>query len=334
MRMTEGASLPEPLLGAPLTTVPHLFDRGTSLDGLFNSALPTSPVHPGVPGPSAVASVRAVRAPGANDALRVARPNEATDRRPRLHLDPEPTPIGPAIAAAPPASPAADSTQRTDPSHRRELVPARRPAGAPPMPRSPMPGATSPSVDGPESSRDRAEPTRTPGATSASPSDEATRPGGQPERARGAPVWPSLPEIQTGDRVGGPAPDSGVHRQQVVPASSDPDRRPISPASIHALDPSGSAQPSRHESVGPSEPGVHRFGAVAPSTPASNASPARAHAVPDQLASPASPTIEVTIGRIEVRGATPPARPTRPRWSPPNMTLGDYLDRRAGKDSG
>jgi hypothetical protein len=42
------------------------------------------------------------------------------------------------------------------------------------------------------------------------------------------------------------------------------------------------------------------------------------------------PTIEVTIGRIEVRAVTPPAPPPRQRHEPPRMSLDDYLRARDG----
>ena len=43
------------------------------------------------------------------------------------------------------------------------------------------------------------------------------------------------------------------------------------------------------------------------------------------------PTIEVTIGRIEVRAVTPPAPPPpRQRQSPPKMSLDDYLRAQSG----
>ncbi|HEX8336383.1 MAG TPA: hypothetical protein VF621_06610 [Pyrinomonadaceae bacterium] len=45
------------------------------------------------------------------------------------------------------------------------------------------------------------------------------------------------------------------------------------------------------------------------------------------------PTIEVTIGRIEVRAVTPPAAPPpapRERHEPPKMSLDDYLRAQGG----
>lgn len=42
------------------------------------------------------------------------------------------------------------------------------------------------------------------------------------------------------------------------------------------------------------------------------------------------PTIEVTIGRIEVRALTPPAPPPRQRHEPPRMSLEDYLRAQGG----
>ena len=45
-----------------------------------------------------------------------------------------------------------------------------------------------------------------------------------------------------------------------------------------------------------------------------------------------SPTIHVTIGRIEVKAATPAAAPKRGAPAPPAMSLDEYLRRRAGGD--
>lgn len=49
----------------------------------------------------------------------------------------------------------------------------------------------------------------------------------------------------------------------------------------------------------------------------------------DESAGEARPTIRVTIGRIEVRAAPPPApaRPAAPAWTPPVMSLEEYLAR-------
>jgi hypothetical protein len=110
-------------------------------------------------------------------------------------------------------------------------------------------------------------------------------------------------------------------------------RRPGSESSASDGGASRPAAPPRDELVGPPRSDAQQFG-LAPSRPLSNSSPGHAPAFPDQLVPPVSPTIEVTIGRIEVRGGTVPTRPARPRWSPTPMTLADYLDRRARKDRG
>jgi hypothetical protein len=51
---------------------------------------------------------------------------------------------------------------------------------------------------------------------------------------------------------------------------------------------------------------------------------------PAQAAAQLEPTIQVTIGRIEVR-ATPPAQPPKQRSEPPVMSLDEYLRQRSGE---
>lgn len=49
-----------------------------------------------------------------------------------------------------------------------------------------------------------------------------------------------------------------------------------------------------------------------------------------QRSEPASPTLHITIGRVEVRATAPPAVPTRaPREAAPQQSLADYLKRGA-----
>jgi hypothetical protein len=53
--------------------------------------------------------------------------------------------------------------------------------------------------------------------------------------------------------------------------------------------------------------------------------------VPSAAAAQPEPTIQVTIGRIEVR-ATPPAQPPpKQRSAPPVMSLEEYLRQRSGE---
>jgi hypothetical protein len=43
-----------------------------------------------------------------------------------------------------------------------------------------------------------------------------------------------------------------------------------------------------------------------------------------------TPTIQVTIGRIEVRATSPATPPSKPRAASPAMSLDEYLRRRKG----
>lgn len=57
--------------------------------------------------------------------------------------------------------------------------------------------------------------------------------------------------------------------------------------------------------------------------------PTRLKAEPTQHAEPATPTINVTIGRVEVRAATPVKRTEAPGRSGPKLSLEDYLHGRS-----
>jgi len=50
-------------------------------------------------------------------------------------------------------------------------------------------------------------------------------------------------------------------------------------------------------------------------------------------AAPQEGPVQVTIGRVEIRppAPAPPAEAPRPRWSPPFLSLDDYLERSAGR---
>jgi hypothetical protein len=50
--------------------------------------------------------------------------------------------------------------------------------------------------------------------------------------------------------------------------------------------------------------------------------------LPEAAPAPPAPTIQVTIGRIEVRAAQGPARPTAPRPTAAESSLDAYLRRR------
>lgn len=76
----------------------------------------------------------------------------------------------------------------------------------------------------------------------------------------------------------------------------------------------------------PPQPGSVRSPALRPLTPAARIFPPH---VPPAAAVVPPPTIQVTIGRVEVRATPPPAARQRPRAAAPMLTLEDYLRRRA-----
>jgi hypothetical protein len=165
-----------------------------------------------------------------------------------------------------------------------------------------------------------------PSAQSATQVPPATDPGEASARTLRADVF------DEGGREQAPAV---VLRPPVEPDAA----RPESKGSTTVAGMEVVAQPSSRppEAVAPAEvrPVLAR-----PSTPTARATtlPAQAgQAAPpsreaDAQAPPQPPTIEVTIGRIEVRAVTPPPAPAPPpqRQAPPKMSLDDYLRAQSG----
>jgi hypothetical protein len=80
--------------------------------------------------------------------------------------------------------------------------------------------------------------------------------------------------------------------------------------------------------VQPTRPSAPATTAVEPRVTPYVKPSARARAEPAATPKPA-PTIQVTIGRIEVRATPPPAPPQKQRSAPPVMSLDEYLRQRA-----
>jgi len=118
-------------------------------------------------------------------------------------------------------------------------------------------------------------------------------------------------------RVAGESKGSaGVLEVEVIPRTakppqSDSDSEPLSRGVLQPPKPAASAE-------------ARPFTEVRPAT----AQPSAPREERAQTQTP--PTIEVTIGRIEVRAVTPPAPPPRQRREPPRMSLDDYLRARDG----
>ncbi|HEX8556919.1 MAG TPA: hypothetical protein VF668_02395 [Pyrinomonadaceae bacterium] len=124
---------------------------------------------------------------------------------------------------------------------------------------------------------------------------------------------------------------SGATREGVAPTTHEPAASPeVRPLTAPA-----------HAPVRPAATGAHAAGAHAANAQAvrsrraaQEAARAAARDAQEAQAATAPPTIEVTIGRIEVRAVTPPAPappPARARREPPRMSLDEYL---RGHDGG
>jgi hypothetical protein len=321
LRAIDADSMVEPLLGAPLVSAAYIRTLDAEVPPQDGRDLP----HGDAPSP----------VEGENAARTVA------EGRATRH---DPDPKGAREIRAPRSDPLRTLTVR--PEGEEKPGPGGRAIAAPPEAERAQAGREHPHPDSQHQTEEgNAKPTRRTGiALHDAPAPEGgievhiTRlpslPRG-PREMRGAIEPPTLTRSNTRDGKPASGSVSPPMGRQVGRAGFGVEplagRRPVSESSADDGGTSQPAGPPPEELVGP--PRSHLPPADrAPSRPPPNSAPGRVPVFPEQPA--ASPTIEVTIGRIEVRGGTPPARPARPRWSPTPMTLADYLDRRARKDRG
>ncbi|HSR50676.1 MAG TPA: hypothetical protein VLV83_07585 [Acidobacteriota bacterium] len=263
----------------------------------------------------------------------------------RYQEDSERTPAGGRAAASdgdPSAKPA--SSGQGGRTHRRRQAAGRlvQPVGGPPwaeaqggVPRQTRTGRPSPA-------QDQDHPAPAAASTRWRPAD--AQPG--PERSSGAPPLrrqgESLPgdsrsrgEVELSVRPGrGPQPEEpeegGALRQPPLPAralaaSEQPPPRPRPEGRTSAGRPSskesprGSRRPAAQPPLGrPRGPSLEALGKIGLPTV-------------DKPVPLAPDTIQVTIGRVEVRAVVAPsAQPRKPRPQPPVMSLDEYLKRQTG----
>ena len=110
------------------------------------------------------------------------------------------------------------------------------------------------------------------------------------------------------------------------------DAAPVTGAVLPATQPplpqdSARAAPEHggHDLSGPPRPAQRRIRDPLALRPLLPVTPARGRESPQ----PEQTTIQITIGRIEVRAVTPPAVPAKPKATPKVMTLDEYLRRKA-----
>jgi hypothetical protein len=217
---------------------------------------------------------------------RMATPYEAAPHLPELNLE---------VLAAPRAAPHPPAeTANPDPA------PAAR------APRTPLPLAPRP--DAPASTA-RAERSRD--VAFAASDDQAP---GAPRPARFRPLVPP--------RLSAPAPSALVPPPSAAEARSRADVGLPSPSAMPPFEPAVPPSELLSSASAPSEPPAFSPPRVA-ARPWTDASPLRAP-WRDARAGEAAPTIQVTIGRVEVRAAPPPAPPPAQRRSA-LRSLDDYL---------
>lgn len=150
------------------------------------------------------------------------------------------------------------------------------------------------------------------------------------EPSVGAMAWPGMPMLKLAPAQEGLTP-------RISPAAPHQDK--AGEVETMGMPRSGPAEGERHTAL---EPAITR----PEPRPAEGSLPAAAAAVtarprvrpylepmppaPAPAAAQLEPTIQVTIGRIEVR-ATPPAQPPKQRSEPPVMSLDEYLRQRSGE---
>ena len=263
--------------------------------------------------------------------------------------------------------PAKPNSRQRQPTRQRSssLAPAAIPSSA--MKPELLPGFVTPKAVPPHVSRlvvpaSAAKSSAVPPAALIATQSVEAQPGSRPldasltprrsEKAVSVPASPSLPALQAEPPAGKPQEQSALERLSRVPIAAQdqterellrsdagqqrqsafqaPSRRP-SNQDISTSEEQRPAAPGRSEllpsqtprSARPAmvvvQPQVTRY--LRQTTPA----PAEAAARPEPTS-----TIQVTIGRIEVRATPPPAKPpSEKRSAPPVMSLDEYLRRRA-----
>jgi hypothetical protein len=216
----------------------------------------------------------------------------------------EPAPVTPVPAGTAPARPPDQSASSS--------APLRRPV--------PTPVSGRPSAEGVPGRTGRDRPTRSPAATR-DESPVVPTPGAAERQSRPR-LEPAI-ELTLNERVNSPAVPSSPGTES-TPSSGTAGRE-----SRTALEPANPRpEPTPVETPRPATPATV---VVQPHvTPAPRAEPA-GPALAGRAATPKpAPTIQVTIGRIEVRAVPPPAPPPKQRSAPPVMSLDDYLRQRDG----
>ena len=250
-------------------------------------------------------------------------PRRSRDEAPGADPEASAVPRRPGDADAAVAGPSVSERPRHD-APSRVAVRASKPAATEPPSDASRPSPTE-TPDPPEAGARSRRPARPTPAGRVTPQDvRESRPPRPVREGAGPPA-------ETADRPEALAVPSPTRRAPAEgPTPRRPDATPAAPSvgnsdevADRRLRPAVTAVPEGRAERAPAIDGDFRRAADRPATP-------RAETRKRATSPPArEPTIQVTIGRIEVRAVTPPAQPAKPKKpTAPRLSLDDYLRRR------
>jgi hypothetical protein len=317
-----------------------LFERPPRADSPWATPLPKLEADGGTPpaGKPSLAPARplgrvAQAPPGTPEPEQAAPPLDALPTRRRL-------PPASRRAARPAAPPAPDVPAEPGAPAREVPAPASLPVPRPSRPASPAVEPTPPPAPVIRRSRSahpavEPPPPPAPDRPSAARQPRSARPAVEPGAgvAAGPAVTPSRPERRGKAGDGAPAPAPAAAQVQ-EPRPPGGDRAAPTPAPRTPRPERRTEVEAPHPAPPPGRPTPAPLVVQPQVIPARHPEPAVHTAGPATRPAEATPTIQVSIGRIEVRAVPPPPASAKPRAGPAPMTLEEYLRQRNGGGKG